>query len=325
MNITKLTKSGIDVRVDRPAGLYQCYPTQSWAPGMAVVLPIMDNTGTFVKFTTVSKDALCKNYIGEELVRMGIGVKRNFSVLRSKEEVMNKDGGYWIVYTFYNSLDIHRVVTQFNLINKFEKGVGIISEDQSKYYFVKDSPRQLLVYCGPVWTYSPLLTSIHITFIRCLTEKTNCSTMLSHLKHLIKKNNGGNGFFRDLQYLAAVFKAGISLRDLVLNRKDYIHENDRFSGLNDEVLRGSCHFINQGDTKTISVNIGSDSFIKHIFRSEYIHSNSGIYSFAVKVVELNKISDEALKNTTKLELTIANRSMGFLWAYRYVCKKRGIK
>jgi len=325
MNITKLTKSGIDVKVDRPAGLYTCIPTYSWAPVMSVVLPIIDNNGKFIKFTTVSKDALCKNYIGEELFRMGVGIKRNFTVIHSKEDSMNKDGGYWILYAFTRTSDLFNVVKQFNLINKFEKGIGILSEDQSKYYYVKDNPTKLLVYCGPVWTYSPLLTSIHITFIRCLTEETNCSTMLKHLKHLVKKNKGSDGFFRDLQYLDEVFKEGISLRDLVLNRKDYIHENDRFSGLNDEILRGICHFINQGCDKSIDIDMGSNGIIQHDFRADHIHSNSGIHSFAVKVMELMKMSDESLKDTTKLKLTVASRSIGFLWAYRYVCKKRGIK
>jgi hypothetical protein len=238
---------------------------------------------------------------------------------------MNKDGGYCILYSFHSSLDLFNVATQFNLINKFENGVGILSEDQSKYYYVEGNPKQLLVYCGPVWTYSPLLTSIHITFIRCLIKSTDCNTILKHLNYLIKKTSGTPSFFRDLQYLDIVFAAGISLRDLVLNRKDYIHENDRFSGLNDEILRSSWYYINEGNNKTISVNIGSDNFIIHHFRSEGIHSNSGIHSFAVKVMELNKMSDESLKNTTSLEFTVANRSIGFLWAYRYVCKKRGIK
>jgi len=325
-----------------PASDYNA-ATSTYAPAMVPVAPHPSLPDTFVELGT---KVFCKNYLGEEMVRRGTNLNAGtYQALGNKAvdglKEIPLEEGYWVLYRFTGPIVRDTVINNFKLINKFERYVGIPPEDKSVLYIVNGSITDVVIYCGPRWVYSPLLYSIHITFIRCITYNTGSVGLLTHLNALAEKGKErvlGFTFFRDLDYLDASKYAGIDLKEVVKDYDKFIDPSSRFTGLDDNLYniipKQNVDDYNYSSTpnkyklvlKKDRLNDTTilESSINSTFRLDHIHDNSGIYSFSNGVMVLKDYTLEQLESLEFLR-TSDNRDFfnyfGSLWAYNYCIMK----
>lgn len=228
------------------------------------------------KFIEVSRTTTCKDYIGDAIYHNLLGTLGSFTSLDTIKTLKLKD--FIFKMRVRNKDDVESVISNFKMINKLEKKVGI---PLSKIYRVSGIDDEVVIDADKFYLQSPLTSSILLQLVRFLPYPVDKKyrKIENHIKAV--SVSVGN---RDGRISKNIVRANIDFVHLLSNI-DRVLGTNKITGFCDALVLKTPKSVSWSIDKTYSVYKDSKVYTKEVVHNNN-HSLSGIENFSLRLFNL---------------------------------------